>query len=198
MSGCAVGHDGQLLDASEIIFYNDVDDDAPISGLPSSSNASAPLHPIFTGLAPAIKIAGARRTNRISRPSMKARDPDNAEASVLPIKRQSRDKQIARRIPRKTISDTSSDSDKENTDPRPADHEDTNEGADEFPPLLDADDSDDEGDEKEGDGGHGDETEMDVDDAEEAYALTKNMGDSDRQVTFHAALFFLLTNPTDF
>ena len=117
MSGCAVGHDGQLLDASKILFYNDVDDVAPISGPSTSTHTSTALHPIFTGLAPAIKIAGARRTNRISRPSTKARDPDNAEASVLPVKRQSRDKQITRRIARKTITDTTSDSDKENTDP---------------------------------------------------------------------------------
>ncbi|KAJ7084240.1 hypothetical protein C8R44DRAFT_894208 [Mycena epipterygia] len=42
--GCAQNSDGSLRDASEIQFYNDVDDERPISG-PSSSR---PLTPIFT------------------------------------------------------------------------------------------------------------------------------------------------------
>jgi hypothetical protein len=38
-TGCAIGQKGNLLDTLEITFYNDVDDDMPISG-PSILTAS--------------------------------------------------------------------------------------------------------------------------------------------------------------
>ncbi len=88
MSGCAIGADGCLLDASEIEFFNDVDDDTPISG-PSNlpKRPARPVHPLFTGIhSPALKVAGTRCTTHVSRPSTKVRDPDNAEGSV-PAKR---------------------------------------------------------------------------------------------------------------
>ncbi|KAJ6475918.1 hypothetical protein DFH09DRAFT_1342562 [Mycena vulgaris] len=45
--GCAQNANGSLRDASEIDFFYDVDNMAPLAG-PSSSNPSAPLHPLFT------------------------------------------------------------------------------------------------------------------------------------------------------
>ncbi|KAJ7289883.1 hypothetical protein C8J57DRAFT_1016758, partial [Mycena rebaudengoi] len=83
--GCAQDADGSLLDASKITWYNDADDDHPVAG-PSSGKApsTTPLAPIFTGLAPLCKVAGARRSSprhssRTFRPSARAADPDNAE-----------------------------------------------------------------------------------------------------------------------
>ena len=50
MSGCAIGADGQLLDASEIEFFNDVDDDMPISGLSNlPDEAVAHLNTLLDG-----------------------------------------------------------------------------------------------------------------------------------------------------
>ncbi|KAG1842747.1 hypothetical protein DFJ58DRAFT_731906 [Suillus subalutaceus] len=57
MSDSAVGPNGELKDASEMVWFNDVDDKQPIPS--SSMNKSAPLHPFFTGAAaPAAIIAG--------------------------------------------------------------------------------------------------------------------------------------------
>ena len=41
MSGCAVAPDGSLLDASEIEFFNDVDDNVPTSHPTSSCSLAA-------------------------------------------------------------------------------------------------------------------------------------------------------------
>ena len=74
---CALAADGSLLDAADITFYNDPDDDAPI---PASSST---LHLIFQ----AKNIAGSRRSVHITRPSAQITDPDNAEALVTLCKR---------------------------------------------------------------------------------------------------------------
>lgn len=87
--GCAQNSDGSLRDASEIQFFNDVDDEHPISS-PSSTRTSSSrsLAPIFTQrVKPVGKVAGSRRpsprrSSRTSRPSARAADPNNAEASV--------------------------------------------------------------------------------------------------------------------
>jgi hypothetical protein len=42
---CAVGADGNLLDASAITFYNDPDDDTPLPT--SSATPSTQMHPFF-------------------------------------------------------------------------------------------------------------------------------------------------------
>ena len=88
MSGCAVGADGQLLDASEIQFFNGVDDDIPISGHSDVPTRPAhSIHPQLTGVhSPALNAAGSRRTTHTLRLSTKRHDPCNAEASV-PAKR---------------------------------------------------------------------------------------------------------------
>jgi hypothetical protein len=65
---CAVGPDGKLRDAKDIVFYHDADDLIPI-GAPSSS-ASAPT---------SIKDFFPRRSGRQTVPSARATDPNNAE-----------------------------------------------------------------------------------------------------------------------
>jgi hypothetical protein len=89
MSGCAVGKDGALLDADQIDFYNDPDDVVPISG-PSrpliaasswssiSSTTPSTLNTFFNSTrVPAVKLAGARCSQRVSRPSAKVLNPNN-------------------------------------------------------------------------------------------------------------------------
>ncbi|KAG1738530.1 hypothetical protein EDB19DRAFT_2025397 [Suillus lakei] len=79
MSDSTVGPNGKLKDASEIVWYNDVDDEQPI---PSSSTIKSPLHPFFVGAAPpAAIIAGARHSTRVPQPSMRILDPDNVASS---------------------------------------------------------------------------------------------------------------------
>ena len=72
---CALAADGSLLDAADITFYNDPDDDAPIPKLTASSST---LHLIFQ----AKNIAGSHCSVRITHPSAWITDPDNAEALV--------------------------------------------------------------------------------------------------------------------
>ena len=85
MSECAVRADGMLKDASEIDWFNNVDNDKPIPDLPANKiplSLSTTLHPFFTGShAPAIFVAGTRRSARVSWPSTKMLDPNNIEGS---------------------------------------------------------------------------------------------------------------------
>ena len=85
MSDRAVGPDGKLLDAKDIDWYEDADASEPISQATTPSvtttSSSAAIHPFFRGvLAPAVVVAGARRSGRATRPSNRITDPDNAEA----------------------------------------------------------------------------------------------------------------------
>jgi hypothetical protein len=192
MSQCAIGADGQLLDASEIQFFNDVDDDTPISGpsnLPTPS--SWPIHPLFSGIhSPALNVAGSRRTARVSRPSTKVHDPDNAEGSGVAKRKATASS--GRRNMRKVVIDTDIESGGDgntNTDAQsnhtlgaatPDDQNATTEdGESEYPPPIEADDS--------GDGDSAIAADM-------AYAQTKAMGDADRLVSqSYSALPLALT-----
>jgi hypothetical protein len=83
-SGCAVGQDGKLLDAKDIKWYEDADSSEPINTIPppSESSESIPIHPFFhSGLDPSVVATGSRRSGRVTRPSNRITDPDNAEAS---------------------------------------------------------------------------------------------------------------------
>ena len=78
---CAVAVDGSLLDANDIIFYNNPDDETP---LPQPDTNSAPpstqIHPLFQGdPAPSVPTA-SRCSTRIARPSTHITDPNNMEA----------------------------------------------------------------------------------------------------------------------
>ncbi|KAJ7308729.1 hypothetical protein DFH08DRAFT_656603, partial [Mycena albidolilacea] len=84
--GCAQNSDGSLCEAADIQWFNDVDDERPISG-PSSgaSTSTAPLYPIFTNIRPPTKVAGPRRfsprcSSRATKPSARTADPNNAES----------------------------------------------------------------------------------------------------------------------
>ncbi|KAJ7893874.1 hypothetical protein B0H14DRAFT_3427171 [Mycena olivaceomarginata] len=135
--GCAQNSDGSLREAADIQWYNDVDDERPISG-PSSgaSTSTAPLHPIFTNIRP------------LAKPSARAADPNNAE-SVSSGKRKARDRSPAAPKTARKVRITASDSsDSESDAPEDVDTEgDVTEGAsamdieeyDKFKAMGDAD-----------------------------------------------------------
>ncbi|KAJ6626280.1 hypothetical protein B0H10DRAFT_2211472 [Mycena sp. CBHHK59/15] len=87
---CAQNPDGSIRNASEIQFFNDVDDQHPISGPLPARTFSSGIHAFFTVAArPVGKVAGSRRSSRTSRPRASARvtDPNNAEGSTSSGKR---------------------------------------------------------------------------------------------------------------
>jgi hypothetical protein len=69
---CAVGPDGQLLPSSEIIFYNDPDDDHPLPPVKTSSTRATNITEFFQ----------RRSSGQISRPSARVSDPNNAESAL--------------------------------------------------------------------------------------------------------------------
>jgi hypothetical protein len=70
---CAVGTDGNLKDASEIVWHNNPDDECPLPAPgPTTEKSTAPVHHFFTG---------ARRSTRAPRPLTKIVDPDNVASS---------------------------------------------------------------------------------------------------------------------
>ncbi|KAJ8587607.1 hypothetical protein M405DRAFT_863602 [Rhizopogon salebrosus TDB-379] len=111
MSNCAIGSDGCLKDASEIEWFNDPDDNWPISA--AANNSTQPLHPFFSGASsPATFVAGARRSGRASRPSTRIVDPDNVASSSTRGKRKAADgPATTRRVARKVIPTSSASSD---------------------------------------------------------------------------------------
>jgi hypothetical protein len=77
-SQCALAADGSLLDASDIIFYNDPDDLLPLY---QPATEPSMVHPFFTGAsAPVTTVVGSRRSGCVIRPSTRVTDPDNVEA----------------------------------------------------------------------------------------------------------------------
>jgi hypothetical protein len=108
---CAVGPDGKLKDASDIDFFDDPDDDRPISG-PSSSRKGkqsgswqVTLHEIVK---PATLSGGARRSERARLPSIHVRraNGDIAEvATIAPIATSKKRKLGRRASPQLSSSD---------------------------------------------------------------------------------------------
>jgi hypothetical protein len=81
---CALSADGSLLDASDIIFYNDPDDTLPLSW---SSAAAGTVHPLFAGMSsPSIMVADSHHSSQVLHPSTCLMNPDNVE-SILACKR---------------------------------------------------------------------------------------------------------------
>jgi hypothetical protein len=170
MSECAVGSDSQLLDASEIVFYHDADDTVPISApdralTAASSRSSIPstmpttLDTFFAPKRlPAVKTAGARRSQRVPRPSAKVKDPNNAISTARKCKR----------VHHFVVS-SASEGDTEDTT-RSASHPEDTEldmDGDEDPGAAEEEEDDDTGD-----------VDMDGDeDADTAYQHTKALGD---------------------
>ena len=81
MPGCAVGPDGNLLDAEDIQWYKDVDSSEPInlattlSSSITTANMSTAIHPFFHG------VATACCSGHVTRPSNRITNPDNAAAT---------------------------------------------------------------------------------------------------------------------
>ncbi|KAF8433238.1 hypothetical protein L210DRAFT_3507163 [Boletus edulis BED1] len=65
LAGCAVGHDGQLLDASQIQWFHDAGDNTPLPQIPTlTSNAASSSSIKIRIPPPAARVAGQRRTER--------------------------------------------------------------------------------------------------------------------------------------
>ena len=80
---CAVGSDGNLLDASQIVWFRDPDNDQPIAPTSSSAQRQASASRTVTTTLDSFvtKVPPpARRSTRAPRPSTKAIDPDNIMA----------------------------------------------------------------------------------------------------------------------
>ncbi|KAF8434361.1 hypothetical protein L210DRAFT_3649208 [Boletus edulis BED1] len=79
---CAVGPDVQLLDASKIKFFHDVDDEIPLPPVPGPSTLPFGSTGIKLRIPlPAVKTAGRRQAHRISKPSLRLTNTDNAATS---------------------------------------------------------------------------------------------------------------------
>ena len=171
---CAVAADGSLLDASQIIFYNDPDDETPLPKDPNSESNSATtsthLHPFFRGDPAPSKIAGSRRSTCVARPSARITDPNNLEASVT-RKRSATVTTSAEGSLRAARRAKLTGSDEESEDDNELDVAEVYTGDDNDVGTSDAMTEEE---------GVGDST--DVEHAEEAYCTTKAMGDADRQV----------------
>ena len=76
---CALGTDGKLLDASQIRWFNDPDDDEPMASVSTFSTTQHPMAQVATTLDSFITAVqpAARRSTRAPRLSTKAIDPDN-------------------------------------------------------------------------------------------------------------------------
>jgi hypothetical protein len=178
MSGCTVGPDGKLLDAKDIVWFEDADSSEPINHTttPSSTTTASTS---TANHAPAPVVAGARRSGRAIRPSIRVTDPDNAEAhklkgpntnpdnaeasslATMHKRKASRTMVAERHINRKVaIDDNGSTDGSEVSDYKP--------DVVELPPAS----SDNEAGETEPD-----------EEADIGYASTKAMGDADREVS---------------
>jgi hypothetical protein len=113
---CALGPDGKLLDASQIKWYNDADNDEPMA---SATTSSTTQHQAMTTLDTFItKAPAARRSTHAPRPSTKAIDPDN----VMNLKRKPSNMATGKPSrPRHTSPDREED---DETEPDPTDPED--------------------------------------------------------------------------
>ena len=86
---CAIATDGNLLDESEIVWYNDAEDLDPIAAPSTSSMSKATsIHAFFKGgptPGHAVFVAGGRRSSRVSKPSKRVCDAEaQAESSKCP------------------------------------------------------------------------------------------------------------------
>jgi hypothetical protein len=179
MPGCTVASDGTLLDESQIDFYNDPDDDVPISGphhAPSTSSSvssmcSSTLDAFFTSREPAAVIAGVRRTSHTSKPSARARDTTNALlAPSTHQKRKAEGVAKPRHVTRKVVQDSDGSAELSDSEDRSG-----------FAKASDNEDTDAAYDDAGEDAGEA--TDVGDDDAITAYEMTRAMGDHDREVS---------------
>jgi hypothetical protein len=183
--GCAQDADGNLLSPSKITFYNDPDDEHPISG-PNISRPAAPAVSSSSSLpttqltlarsyasanlvlTSTVDAAGARRSGRATRPSTRVADPDNAESHAFFAPSGAKRKastaggaQQPRRLHKATDDDTSG---RDSQDDRDSDADDDNTTMDQSEIATEKASSDEE-------------------DVEANYASTKALGDADREVS---------------
>jgi len=171
---CALAPDGNLLDASEIVWVNDPDDLMPTAhiqqagvdttALPPKSSVS---NPFFRGdPPPAVMIAGSRCSACVPRPSKRALDPDNVERpDVLKRPCPSRQKHVVE-----------SDSDEHDEDCLGDDNRNGTDTEGGIETDIDSEVAD-----------------IDSESVEEAYATTKAMGDADREVLYFLVILCLST-----
>jgi hypothetical protein len=171
--GCAQDADGNLLSPSKIKWFNDVDDETPISGAtvaPASClSTSSKLKPatLMRYFASAdLTAPGARRSGRATRPSTKVIDLDNAEShgfsATSGVKCKANpagDMQQHRRV--RTVTEGTDDE---------GSYGDDSQNEDDVEPTEKATTD-----------------EEDLDDPEASYASTKALGDADREVSFLSA-----------
>jgi hypothetical protein len=77
---CAVGPDGNLLNASQIVWYDDPDDDEPMAPAATSSTAQRQISTSTLDSFVTKGPSATRRSTRAPRPSTKAIDPNNVMA----------------------------------------------------------------------------------------------------------------------
>ena len=173
---CAVGTDGNLLDESETIWYNDAEDLVPIapaaSQVPSTSSAlkATTHHPFFNGGStprPAVSVAGAHRSSCVSKPSKCILDVNNAE-----LQAESKSSKRAR-IAHKAVQSESED---ESSKRAHIAHKAVQSESEDEASITHASDD------------VGGDTDVEMEDsdpiiAEDTYALTKAMGDQDCKVS---------------
>ncbi|KAG2359367.1 hypothetical protein BDR07DRAFT_1488310 [Suillus spraguei] len=76
---CTLNADGTLKDASDIVFYNDPDDNTPLPQVPSTGSTRNAFSVLLkAGHSPATVTAGSRRSGHPSKPSARICDVDNA------------------------------------------------------------------------------------------------------------------------
>ncbi|KAG2114291.1 uncharacterized protein F5147DRAFT_770272 [Suillus discolor] len=79
MTNCAVGADGALKDASEIQWFNDADDDTPITPPPAKDSLAVLMQ---GGRQPASIKGGTRRSSCPFKPSARLRAADNTSPEL--------------------------------------------------------------------------------------------------------------------
>jgi hypothetical protein len=183
--GCAQDADGNLLSPSKIQFFDDPDDEIPISG-PGSRGNPAPSRPVVSSSTKPTTLTryfasanllqpeagGARRSGRTIRPSTKITDPDNAESRAFlktsGVKRKASTGGDMQHRRLQKVAKVSDDEDTFSSDLDPQDEGNTDNNA-EAAELTDKVTSDDD--------------DSDIVVLEASYASTKALGDADREVS---------------
>lgn len=157
-----MGPDGELLDASDIQFFNDPDDDVPIPAVPEAT--STPSGGQATHITQFF-----RRSDRARKRSSRLTDPNNVEVAKRKAN-ETGDTRPSVRARRSAPSPAPMDED----DNTPADDDD-----DDMPDLADPSDSEDGGDNESVNDG---DDKTDDEEINAAYEYTKSLGDADRAV----------------
>ncbi|KAJ7729562.1 hypothetical protein B0H16DRAFT_1893824 [Mycena metata] len=110
---CALGPDGKLLDAKDIVFFNDPDDLHPLPKNPKPVLVPTSIKKFFGS------ADGPRRSSRVSVPSARTTDPNNAES----LKRKADTTLTSHRPSQRTRHATETDNDDSGVDTEPEDND---------------------------------------------------------------------------